>query len=64
MQLERGVVHLVLVSHVVHQAAGGEGADAQLNGEPGGRRGLSERNVLSLPLFRFRDPAKCFSIYI
>lgn len=64
MQLERGVVHLVLVSHVVHQAAGGEGADAQLNGKPGGRRGLSERNVLSLPLFRFRDPAKCFSIYI
>jgi len=31
VQLERGVVHLVLVSHVEHQATGGERADAQLN---------------------------------
>lgn len=64
MQLQRRVVHLVLVSNVVHQAAGGERADAQLNGKPGGRRGLSERNTLSLSLFRFREPSKCFSIYI
>lgn len=39
MELEDSIVHLVLMSHVVNEATGGKGPDAQLNLEPGGEQG-------------------------
>lgn len=39
VELEDGVVHLVLMSRVEKEATGSKGPDAQLNLEPGGERG-------------------------
>lgn len=41
VELERGVVHLVLVSHIVDEATGGKCPDGQLNLEPKGEQELS-----------------------
>lgn len=41
LELERGVVHLVLMSHIVNEATGGKCPNAQLHLEPEGGQGLN-----------------------
>lgn len=44
VELEHGVVHLVLMSHVVNEPTGGKCPDVQLHLEPEGEQDLSTRN--------------------
>jgi hypothetical protein len=43
VELECGIVHLVLMSHEVNETTGGKGPDAQLNPEPGEEQTLSTK---------------------
>lgn len=54
LQLERSVIDLVLMGHVVNQAAGGERSDAQLHREPGGKQVLSPWQGIGFHVYSFK----------